>query len=220
MAKQDLIHVNVTRVKEVPANAAHIYVTVQGSSMVRGSEALRKAKEVGHLFAELTSSGVGADDIQLRGMSAVRETGTVLKSSSARYRLRVHCRDLDRLPDLIGIISSQKSVTLEYIDWRYPFEEDDAQRDDWMDECMARADVKARRMAKALGVKILGVHLVTEGQPPHRNLEMMAHMEDTAVRAVGVTRADLGLEMMHTKQVAVQVNVHYRVSGFAEDTRV
>ena len=218
MAKPDLIQVSASLHKEVSANEAYLYVTVQGSSLVRGGEALRKAKEVRQLAEALAGIGLPADAVQLRGVRATRESGTIRTSSAAIYSLRIHCRDLEKLPDVLGVVTEQKNATLGAIDWIYPFDKDDSLRDEWVDECVARADAKARRIAKALGVRILGVHRLSESAPTSLTFErnLMHRMELSDLRSVETARQDLGLEMTHTKEVLIKVQAEFRVSAFAE----
>jgi len=223
MAKPDLIHVSAHLLKEVPANAAYVYLTVQGSSAIRGSEALSKAKEVSQLAEALAKIGLPADAVQLRGVRATRESGAILTSSSAIYSIRIHCKDLETLPAILGVVTTQKHVTVGMIDWKYPFDEDDSIRNEWVDQCVARADEKARRIARTLGVQVLGVHRVSEADPAGgfreremAELGMFGAMDSVKLGFRDSSKVDLGLEMMHTKQVFIKVNAEYRVSALAE----
>src|SRR6266508_1058354 len=120
--KPDTIKVSAFHREEIFASHANLYVTVKGSSVVSGNEALKKAKEVSGLVEALVRFGLSADTVQLLGVHIETSSGTLLKSSSATYRLRVRVEKLDELAELLDIIGSQKNTTLERIEWKYPEE--------------------------------------------------------------------------------------------------
>src|SRR5512138_3291148 len=121
-SKPDTIKVTALQREEIFASHANLYVTVKGSSMIGGSEALKKAKEVSQLVEALISYGLSPDAIQLLGAHVETSSGGLLKSSGASYRLRVRVEKLDQLPELLGILASQKNTSLERIEWKYPEE--------------------------------------------------------------------------------------------------
>src|SRR6185437_2133667 len=83
-------------------------------------------------------------------------SGLLTKSSSATYTLRVRCNKLDTLADVLGAITSQKTVELQNLEWGYP--DDEALRTGWLVKCAQRANERAKQLSEALGVKLLGVH--------------------------------------------------------------
>jgi hypothetical protein len=97
-------------------------VTVKGSSIVSGNEALKKAREVSQLVEALTRFGLSPESIQVQGVHIETASGTLLKSSSAIYRLKVRIEKLEQLAGLLDILAEQKNTTLERIEWRYPEE--------------------------------------------------------------------------------------------------
>ena len=52
--------------QELRADRADLYVTVKGSSLVGGTQALKRAKEVGQLVLALSEQGVAPDDASQR----------------------------------------------------------------------------------------------------------------------------------------------------------
>src|SRR5215216_943120 len=121
--KPDTIKVSALHKEEIFASHANLYVTVKGSSIVGGNEAMKKAKEVSQLVEALIRFGLSSDSIQLQGVHIETASGTILKSSSALYRLKVKMERLDQLASLLDILAEQKNTTLERIEWRYPEEE-------------------------------------------------------------------------------------------------
>ena len=214
MEKPSTIKVSETRRYEIPADRADLHVTIEGTSLVTGQEALQKAREVAQLVQALTEYGLPAENVFLQGVYADKYTGTLARTSHARYRLRVHCADLKTLGDLLGIVTGQKNVALNSIEWGYPHGE--AQKDEWLLECVARANEKAAKIAGALGVRVLGVYSFSEqnddGGRPHRTAAPEgAMMMERRTRAM--TSEDLGMEISHTKTVQVSVEVEYLVSA-------
>src|SRR5512134_1062036 len=104
-SKPDTIKVSASHREEIFASHANLYVTVKGSSVISGNEAMKKAREVSQLVEALTrpapsgdeGSGLSPDSIQLLGVHIETSSGTLLKSSSAAYRLRVKLEKLDQL---------------------------------------------------------------------------------------------------------------------------
>jgi len=208
----DTIHITASHREEISATHADLYVSVRGSSAFSGNEAMKKAKEVSALVDELIKSGVSSEDIHLQGVRVETSSGTLLKSSSAVYRLRVRCGKLDALPVLLDVIASQKNSNLERIEWKYA---DQDARARGLESAIAAAKVKAEKVAAALGVKLLGVFNFTENifdeespAPLYAEARMMK-----AARAQE-PEPSLGMDIQHSKYLQVNVEIQYRVSGF------
>src|SRR5512142_2396298 len=153
--KTDTIKVSALHREEIFASHANLYVTVKGSSVVSGNEAMKKAKEVSGLVDALTRFGLSPDAVDLQGVYIETTSGTVLKSSSAVYRLKIKTEKVDQLPQLIDIIAEQRNATLERIEWKYP---EEAAREQGLQSAISKAKAKAEKVAEALGVKLLGVY--------------------------------------------------------------
>ena len=213
METSSTLKISETRRYEIAADRADLHVTIEGTSLVTGQQALQKAREVAQLVQALTEYGLPAENVYLQGVSADKFTGFLGKASQARYRLRVRCDDLKTLGDLLGTVTNQKSATLNSIEWGYP--DDEARRDGWLREVVTRANAKAALIADALGVRLVGVHSFSEnsdGNRPHRTAvadqEMMMERRPRAMAG-----EDLGLEVSHTKMVQISVEVEYLVSA-------
>jgi len=212
--KPDTIKVNVSQREEIQATHADLIVTVKGSSLISGDAALKKAKEVSQLVDELTDFGLPAEAIHLQSVYAEASSGGLLRSSTAIYRLRIRCEKLEQFTDLLGIITSQKNATFERVDWKYP---DETVREAALEKALAKAGDKARKIATALGVKVLGIYTLNENtfdqEAPMP--QMMRFEAQAKTRNVGVVpQADLGMDIQHSKLVEVHVEIEYRISGF------
>ncbi len=212
--KPDTIKITAFQREEMFASHANLYVTVKGSSVVSGDQALKKAREVSQLVEALTHYGLSPEAIQLLGVHIETASGALLKSSSATYRLRIKVEKMDQLADLLDILASQKNATLERIEWKYP---DEAAHEQALESAMAKAKTKAEKVAAALGVKLLGVwdfseNVIDEETPvpfyPQRAITMKSNF------AAAAAEPSLGMDIQHSKTVTVNVDIWYRVSAF------
>lgn len=211
--KPDTIKISASHKEEIFANRVDLFVTVRGSSLVGGNEAMKKAKEVNQLVEALTSFGLSPEAVQLQGVRIESSSGALLKSSSATYRLKVTCEKLDQLPELLDIVASQKNASLERVQWKYP---EEAGRERALEQALEKAKSKAERVAASLGVKMLGVYDFMENNfdeetPP---LPFQAMEMGMKARAASAPEPSLGMEIQHSKTVTVNVDIWYRVSAF------
>ena len=212
--KPDTIKVSASHREEIFASHANLYVTVKGSSIVGGNEAMKKAKEVSQLVEALTRFGLSPDAVQLLGVHIETSSGALLKSSSATYRLRVHLRNLDSLTEILDIIASQKNATLERIEWKYPEEE---AQEHGLETAIAKGKAKAEKVAAAMGVKLLGVYEFMENtfdeeRPPMPFQAMEMNMKSGAVAVAD--QPSLNMDIQHSKTIHVNIDIWYRVSSF------
>ena len=121
--KPDTIKVSAFHREEIFASHANLHVTVKGSSLVSGNEAMKKAREVSQFVEALTRFGLSPDAVHLQGVRIETASGALLKSSSARYHLKVKTEKLDQLTGLLDIIAEQKNASLDRIEWKYPEDE-------------------------------------------------------------------------------------------------
>jgi uncharacterized protein YggE len=194
-SKPDTIKVSATHREEIFASHANLFVTVHGSSVVSGNQAMKKAREVSQLVDALTRFGLSPDAIQLLGVHIETSSGTLLKSSSATYRLRVRVNELDQLAELLDIIASQKNAILERVEWKYP---EDAAQERGLEAAINKAKAKAEKVAAALGVQLLGVYEFMEGTFDEERPPMPYRAE----------------AMMMKARAAVNIDIWYRVSSF------
>ena len=212
-SKPDTIKVSASHKEEIRASHADLYVTVKGSSLVSGDAAMKKAKEVNQLVEALTSLGLSPEAIHLQGVHIETSSGALLKSSSATYRLKVQCEKLEQLAELLDAIASQKNASLERIAWNY--NEDEA-REHGLLTALEKAKSKAEKVAKSLGVKLLGVYdLIENNFDEEMPYPQFAAMQAAPKRAVGITpEPSLGMDIQHSKIVHVNVEIWYRVTAF------
>jgi uncharacterized protein YggE len=211
--KPDTIKVSAFHREEIFASHANLYVTVKGSSIVSGNEAMKKAKEVSQLVEGLTRFGLSPEAIHLQGVRIETASGALLKSSSALYQLKIKSEKLEQLADLLDIVAEQKNATLERIEWKYP-EEDARQRG--LESAITSGKEKAEKVAASLGVKLLGVYdfmenAFDEERPPMPFQAMEMRMK---TRAAVADEPSLNMDIQHSKTVQVNVDIWYRVSSF------
>ena len=212
-SKPDTIKISASQREEISSSHADLFVTVKGSSVVSGDQALKKAKEVSQLVEALISFGLSPEAIHLQGIHIETASGVLLKSSSATYRLKVRCEKLDQLAEVLDIIASQKNATLERIDWKYP---EEAARERGLEAALAKAKSKADKVARSLGVKLLGVYDLIENiydeEMPYPQFAAQA----TPMRAMSKAAPEpsLGMDIQHSKTVHIGVDIWYRVSEF------
>ena len=211
--KPDTIKVSASHREEITANRADLFVTVKGSSVVSGDQAMKKAREVSQLVEALTSFGLDSEAVHLQGVHIETTSGTLLRSSSAIYRLKIQCDKLDQLAEILDIISSQKNATMERIAWKY--NEDEA-REHGLLTALEKAKSKADKVAKSLGVKILGVYDLIESNFDEEMPYPQFAAQGMAMRSVAKSAPEpsLGMDIQHGKTITVNVDIWYRVSSF------
>ena len=213
--KPDTIKVSALHREEIFASHANLFVTVRGSSVVSGNQAMKKAREVSQLVEALTSFGLSAEAVQLLGVHIETSSGTLLKSSSAIYRLRIKSENTDQIADLLDIIASQKNAILERIEWKYP---EELAQERGLEAAITRVKAKAEKVAAALGVKLLGVYDFMEGtfdeeRPPRPFQAMEMGMKS---RSAVADEPSLGMDIQHSKTLQINVDIWYRVSEFEQ----
>ncbi|MBI5964658.1 MAG: SIMPL domain-containing protein [Chloroflexi bacterium] len=209
--KPDTIKISASHREEISATYADLFVTVKGSSVVSGNEAMKKAREVSQLVDELTRFGVPAGSIHLQGVHVETSSGVLLKSSSASYRLRVRCDALGQIADLLDIITSQKNAALERIEWKYA---DDEARERGLESALTKAKSKAEKVAAAFRVKLLGVYDFLENSFDEEAPFMFQSQAMMKPRAAAPAEPGLGMDVLHSKMINFNVEIWYRISEF------
>lgn len=212
----DTISISTTRRGDIAADRAVLWVTIEGASLIAGQSALHKAREVKALADALRLFGLKDSDIELAGVAAVTSSGTFGKSSAARYTLQIRVADLEHLPEVIGIVTEQKNTSLQPVQWGFP--DGGAWRDEWLDDCLQRANARSHRVARGLGVRLIGVHRFIE-QWSDQEASPRTHRNDADEDGLRMSRArmtseDLGVGTAHTKSVALSIAVQYLVGRF------
>lgn len=213
-SKPDTIKVSASHREEIYANHANLFVTVKGSSVISGNEAMKKAKEVNQLVEALTNFGLNPEAVHLQGVRIETASGTLLKSSSAIYYLKIRGEKLDQLPGLLDIIASQKNATLERIEWKYP---EESARERGLEAAITQAKNKANKVATALGVRLLGVYDFTENAYDEERpvpMPMQAMMMKSRSAEMAADAPSLDMDIQHSKTIHVTLEIWYRVSEF------
>jgi len=212
--KPDTIKISASHKEEIFADRANLFVTVKGSSVVSGDQAMKKAKEVSQFVETLTNFGLSPEAIQLQGVHFETSSGVLLKSSSATYRLKVKCEKLDQLPELLDIISSQKNATLERVQWKYP---EEAAHEQGLEKALEKAKSKAEKVARSLGVRLLGVYdfieTMYDEEKPYLQFAAQPMPKQRMLGSVP-EEPSLGMDIQQSKTVTLNVDIWYRVSEF------
>jgi len=210
--KPDTIHISTQTKEDISSTHADLYVTVRGASVIGGSQAMKKAREVSELVEALQKAGLPADKVFMEGMRFETSGNSLLKSSSAAYNLRLRCDDLEKVPALLDVISARKNAALDRIDWKYP-EEEALERG--LTAAVEQAKVRAGRIADALGVKLVGVYELNhssyddEPQPVMRAMMFKSEVADSG-------EPSLDMDIRHTKTIHVNVEIWFKVSRFQD----
>jgi uncharacterized protein YggE len=214
MEKPDTITILVMGSDEILADSVDLFVTIKGKSFFTGEEAFEKAREVHELVDSLKDYGISEEDILLQNVRADISSGIIGKQSSATYRLRIRCRMLDDLADIIGVITSQQNTSLAHMSWRYSRAEE--LRANLLKKCLSKSKEKAEMIGASLGVEILGVHAFDE-QIADSELSVMhppvAASSRGAFRARPAMKEELGLSVTHAKRITLNLTIKYRVSA-------
>lgn len=207
---------SVSQEEEIEADHADLSVTIRGASLFTGQAALTKAREVAQLVAALHEVGITDSEIRLQGVRADVTSGVLGKTSSATYSLKIRCARLEMLAETLGAITSQKNTSIQSLIWGY--RDNEEKRLQWLDACIARANAKAGRIASGLGVRLLGIVSFSEAyNDPEAGIapqKEFAAMGMSRARAASTFAEDLGMEVTHSKTVALSITVTYRVSLF------
>ena len=211
--KPDTIKVSASHQEEIFASHANLFVTVKGSSVISGNEAMKKAKEVSQLVEALTRFGLSPEAIHLQGVRIETSSGALLKSSSAIYHLKIKSEKLEQLAELLDILAEQKNASLERIEWKYP---EESAREHGLELAVAKGKERAEKVAASLGVKLLGVYdfmenTFDEERPPMPFQAMEMRMK---TRTAAADEPSLNMDIQHSKTVHVNVDIWYRVSSF------
>jgi hypothetical protein len=108
--------------------------------------------------------------------------------------------------------SARRRTRCSDIDWGYT--EADEVRTRWLVSCATRATERARPIAEALGVRLLGVHRFGEPEvQPQVAYDVPRGVMAGAPRG-RMTSEDFGLSVAHSQKVVVRVVAEFRISGY------
>ena len=220
MDKPDTVTVVVGHREEVKANQVDIHVTINGSSLVTGNVALKKVKEIAQLMGALNEISLNYEESIIQSVHAESPNGFLGKTCCAAYQVRIRCSDLELLPAILGVVTSHKTATLDFLTWRYP--DDPKLRDEWLHACLAEAKEKADAIAACLGVKLLGVYTLSEKWVDSEPAEPVRANHPAPRAAVPAghrgRNAELGFPLSHSKFVEIQLETAFRVSALLPES--
>lgn len=208
----DTITVRTSRRSTIDANSADLYVTVQGSSFVLGRAVLDQSRQVGELVEALADMNVPASDIFVEGVRADVKSGFISKSTTASYKLRVQCSELEALPAVMDIITDRKEAELTHVEWRYP--DADEVHDFLLRDALPHAKRRAEIVAEELDLELLSVHDLQEeliDPENEKNQLNQVAQSDLFARKRASGGGGAGIEVEHRKEVTLDLEVQYRV---------
>jgi len=115
----DRISVEVTEELAVNPRHAVLDIVVEGESSFFGDAAFKKSKEIAKLVEELKSVEYDENNIRLESISIQTNSGKVLKSSSARFNLKLDKIGLDVIPKLLSICANQKNIEVKDMEYYF-----------------------------------------------------------------------------------------------------
>lgn len=213
----DTITVRTSRQSTIDANAADVYITVQGSSFILGRAVLEQSREVADLVEALAGMNIPASDIFVEGVRADVKSGFMSKSTTASYKLRAHCRELDALPAVMDVITDRKQSQLTRVAWRFP--DSDEVHDFLLRDALPAARKRAEIVADELDLELLSVHDLQERLLDPRT-ERFGGDDSPQAELFDRERARKGpgIEIHHRKDVTLEVEVKYRVAPATVDS--
>jgi uncharacterized protein YggE len=219
MEDPDTVTVTASVEREVQASRVDLQVTIHGQAWFSGQAALRKAKEVRELVADLVEAGVPEDRIEVKGIEAAVSSGAFGKSSGAAYHLKIRLPDLELLAPAMTAVMGRKDALLSGLEWQY--DDLDAVQHEMLAEALGKVRAKADLVCRAMGHEQLGIHRLVErcgdDEAPRRFLAPDDLSEGFQRARAGRALDDYSLGpasagLSHSKTIEVAVHVQYRVA--------
>jgi uncharacterized protein YggE len=213
--RPDVITVQAAYEETVRATHVDLHVTVRGSSLVSGRAALRRAAEINTVMELIVPEFIAEEDVHVENVQAKVSGGLLGRSSSAVYELRIVCRELDHLPDVLGAVTGQKHAKLERLEWQYG---DDAEiasaADRRLETALERARARGEGIARALGVRLTGVHGFREVQDHGWVGDLLEEPEPRMCKSRRVLAdvVDVGVQIANETKQRCCVEVQFHVS--------
>jgi hypothetical protein len=155
----DRISVEENGEVEVKPLHATLEVVIEGESSVFGNEAFKKSKELASFISKLETIKYSPENISLENISIQTSSGKLLKSSMAKFTLLLNKIKLELIPNILGIISSQKNI--EILEMEYFFGNLENEKINlYKDLCLA-AKNQGEVIGEAFGVSLLSVYSMT-----------------------------------------------------------
>ncbi|MBZ9749875.1 SIMPL domain-containing protein [Deinococcus sp. HMF7604] len=139
--------------QDVTAVSAKLYLEVAGETLVMGTAATERVKEVREVTQQLQAVGIPPTQIQVRGVEISNRTGLLAKQQRARFLLVVEAQP-ELLSQVLGVLADQKHVDLQRLEWIFDDFEVSLRLGP---RAMQRARQRAEAIAQAAGHRVVGV---------------------------------------------------------------
>lgn len=136
---------------------------------------------------------------------------------------KIRCKDSESVGRTHKLLSSFQPITILSTEWRYEVQSEALS--DWADKCIRRANVRAQRVAKALGVQIVGIFSYEEKHelPKRHYTPENAPLEAAAPRRASYAKVaqtppppDLqALDVGGDSRAGAHVSIRYRVANYS-----
>ena len=208
---EGVMRVTASEKTELLAQRARLHVQIEGETFVLGNAALTRSREVAEMVGRLREFGLQDEDIQVASVYSKTQSGLLGKSSRAVFKLRIAVSDLDKLPDYMGVLTSQKNLELERLEWLY---DEDAALLELSSKAIAKAHAKAQAMAGAIGYQVTGIRSCSDSNELPQTADLYFH---GAAAAPARSRAqsaplEVGTEFKASKEVGSSVTVEFTVA--------
>ena len=143
---------------------------------------------------------------------ALRLVGLLDWPYKAICTVRVRANDSDLARHVIDLVTAMPHATLSGVGWRFDAVDPSP---DWVNACLARANERAERIARGLGVEVIGVHGYAERwRLPDGDVEPVLVGSGMAALGPRVRETDHGPTIATEGQAGVVVTVSYRVGRY------
>jgi uncharacterized protein YggE len=211
MNESGILKITETTKREIQAISARLYVSVSGNNFIYGNAAIEKCEEVRRLVNELKSVSVADKNIVVISVSAKIQSGLLSKSSHAVYSLRIDVEELKLLSEIVAVVSNQKNVSLDSLEWVFDEQEELMKLSA---DAMERAKRRAETMTSAVGYKVIGIKFCSDSQISSSDHTIGIQSEEAMMyRRPSMSSqkmaGDIGTEFKGTKSLSVTVVVEF-----------
>jgi uncharacterized protein YggE len=210
---EGILRVEATEKLEISASSARLHIRVEGDAFLFGNAVLERSKEVRELVTRFKELGVAEGDVQVQGVQAKLSQGLLARGSSATFNLSVTVRDLTKLAELLGALSTAKRAELTRLEWIYDADEAMV---GLSAKAMTKAQRKAQAMAAAVGYELSGIRSCADasGLPETQMLYLEGGSDTSLMRMKSVSAsADIGTEFKATQEVFATVTVEFTLAA-------
>lgn len=202
-----ILRVSVEDQIRIEAVGATVHVTIAGSSALTTGVTVRKSAEVRELVAALAEMGVEEDAITVSGLHSETSSGLLTKAQKVSISLQI-TTDLDQLPAVLGLLTTQSGVRVDQLQWRYDEFEASITA---AAEAMAKARRKADALAAAAGQQITGVAEISDSWSRFSPYGGVGGVRALGASAKSEPEFDLGFDLAGSTELSVHLSVDYLI---------